>query len=95
MPLILFVRLLRIPWSVVRIDLDYFVLDSLANDLEAIENILAILNSDSEFGWRDQHPSPFTREEIVPALLRGIQRGDIEACVWSDRDRALVDVVRG
>lgn len=70
--------------------LDYFVLDSLANDIEAIENILKILNSDTEFGWRDQHPQPFERGEIIPSLLGGVQRGDIEACVWSEEDRALV-----
>ena len=75
--------------------MDYFVLDSLANDLEDIEHILNILNSPTEYGWRDQHPEPFTRDEIIPSLLRGIMEENIEATVYSEQERALVDAGKG
>jgi hypothetical protein len=74
-------------------ELIHFVaLDALANDLEDLEGILRILNSPSELGWRDQHPAEFTRDEVVPALLRAIGDGTVEACVYSDSERALVGV---
>jgi hypothetical protein len=70
--------------------IDYLVLDALANDLEDIEHILEILNSDTQFGWRDYHPEPFTREEMVPALVRAIHDGCVEACIFSEEDGALI-----
>ena len=75
--------------------IDYFVLDTLANDLESLEDILRMLNSFTEVGWRDLHPEPFTREEVVPAILRGIREGNIMACVFSEEERALVDLGEG
>lgn len=71
-------------------NLDYFVLDTLANDIEDLDSILRLLNSPTELGWRDQHPEPFEREEILPSLVRSIRRGLIEACAYSDEERALV-----
>jgi len=75
--------------------IDMFILDSLANDLEDVGSILRILNSASELGWRDQHPEPFTREEVVPALLRAVKRKEIEACVYRPSERALVGAGEG
>ncbi len=75
--------------------IDYFVLDALANDLEDIEHVLNLLNSPTEFGWRDQHSEPFSREEVIPALLRGIRKGNIEACVYSEEKRALIGAGEG
>jgi hypothetical protein len=60
--------------------LDYFVLDSLANDLEALEDVLRILNSDA-IGWRTHHPEPFTKDEVVPTLCRCIRDGLVRAAV--------------
>lgn len=75
--------------------IDYFVLDALANDLEDVEHIIHILNSPTEFGWRDQHPDPFTEQEVIPSLLRGVSEGNIEACVYSDQQKALIGAGEG
>jgi hypothetical protein len=75
--------------------IDFVALDALANDLENLDGILRILNSASELGWRDQHPAEFTRDEVVPALYRAIRDGTVEACVYSDSERALVGVGEG
>jgi hypothetical protein len=71
------------------LELDYYVLDVLANDIEDLESVLRLLNSPSELGWRDQHPTPFSREEVVPSLIRSIKRGLVEACVYSEATRQL------
>ena len=70
--------------------LDLCILDALSIDLEDVEHLLEILNSESEFGWRDVHPAPFTRAEIQPALLRLIRDGLIEACLYSPAAGALI-----
>lgn len=70
--------------------IDLFVLDALANDLEDLESVLRILNSPSELGWRDQHPAVFTREEVIPAVFRGIGEGNIEACVTAAAEPVLI-----
>lgn len=75
--------------------LDYVVLDALANDLENLEDIERILNNPSELGWRDQHPLPFTREEIVPSLLRAIRERLVEVCRYTDDKRALAGLGEG
>jgi hypothetical protein len=76
---------------VARLDIDHFVLDALANDMEAIEDILRMLNSDTELGWRDKHPAPFTREEVLPVLARLIGEDLVEACVPDGTEPGLRD----
>lgn len=49
-----------------------------------------MINSPTERGWRDQHPEPFKREEIVPSPLRGTREGNVEACAFSEERGALV-----
>jgi hypothetical protein len=75
---------------VARLNIDYFVLDSLSYDLEDIEHILELLNSPSELGWRNLHPQPFTRDEVVPVLARLIREDLVEACVPDTAQSALV-----
>lgn len=72
----------------------FFVLDSLANDIESLQDVLRILNSPTELGWRDQHPNEFLTEEVVPAMFECIRSGDVEACVL-DEDGQLVDAGEG
>jgi hypothetical protein len=69
---------------------DLFVLDTLANDLEALDDILRMLNSATVLGWRHAHPDPFEREEVVLALARNIKAGLVEACVYDPAAKALV-----
>lgn len=78
-----------------RAPIEYFVLDALANDLEDVDHIVQILNSPTEFGWRDQHPEPFTPQEVIPPVLKGIREGNIEACIFSEEERALVGAGEG
>lgn len=61
--------------------LDFFVLDSLSVDVESFEQALEMLNTPEFLGWLEEHGQPFTRGEVLAALLHGIQTGDIEACV--------------
>ena len=68
--------------------IDYFVLDSLANDLESLDDILRLLNSDG-LGWRSQHPVPFERAEILPSVLRLIRDGLVRAAVLGRDGKAL------
>lgn|SRR5690606_37032703 len=75
--------------------IDYVVLDALANDIESLEDILRILNSSSELGWRDLHPEEFTRAEVVPAIVRAVRDGSIMACHFSEDENALVDAGEG
>jgi len=55
---------------------DLYVLDSLANDIEDLEGILRMLNSDTALGWRAEWGREFEREEIVQALTR-LTRADL------------------
>lgn len=70
--------------------IDLFVLDTLANDIEALEDILRMLNSNTVLGWRHAHPAPFERAEVVLALTRNIRGGLIEACAYDVAAKALV-----
>ncbi len=63
--------------------IDYYVLDALADDYESIDLILADLNSEPPVGWQHLHGKPFTRNEVVAAVFRGIENNCIEACVIS------------
>jgi hypothetical protein len=68
--------------------IDYFVLDSLADDLESLEDILRILNSDG-IGWRSHHPTAFERAEVMPVLFRAISDGLVRAAVLTADGKAL------
>jgi hypothetical protein len=60
---------------------DLCVLDTLANDLESLADMLRLLNHPA-VGWRDLNgEAPFGREQVVPALLRRIRDDLVEACV--------------
>lgn len=65
--------------------LDLFVLDALSVDVESFEQVLEMLNTPEFLGWLEEHGEPFTRQEVLAALLHGIQTGDIEACVSEGR----------
>jgi hypothetical protein len=75
-------------FSMARPLIDYFVLDSLANDLESLEDILRLLNNEA-LGWRLHHSTPFDRLAVVPALFRGIREGLIRAAVLTPDGKAL------
>ena len=53
--------------------LDLYVLDSLSNDIEDIESITRMLNSDSELGWKKEWGAEFSRLDIVTSLTRMVK----------------------
>ena len=70
--------------------LDLCVLDTLANDLESLEDVLRLLNHPT-VGWQHLNGQrDFTREDAVAALLRNIRDDLVEACVYDPEHTALV-----
>jgi len=69
-------------------NIDFFVLDTLANDLESIADILRLINH-AEIGWTDVAGRHFTVTDITPALLRLIRDGSVEACYLAEDGREL------
>jgi len=49
---------------------DMYVLDALANDVEDVEAILRMLNSDTALGWHNEWGRKFRRDEIIETLCR-------------------------
>ncbi len=75
--------------------IDFVVLDALANDLEDIEQILHLANHDS-VGWRQLNGGrSYTRDQIIPSLLRLVRDDLVEACSYSESERSLVGIGRG
>ena len=75
-------------------NMDFFVLDTLANDIEGLSDILRLINH-SDIGWTAYLGRGFEVNEVVPALLRLIRHGDVEACAFDERERALVGTGEG
>ena len=75
--------------------LELYVLDLLADDIEDLERILRILNSDTEIGGKKEWRRRFQREEIVAALSRLVLKGELRVLVLSDDGRYLTDWPRG
>jgi hypothetical protein len=69
---------------------DMFVLDSLANDIESLADVMRIINSDSpELGWRDLHPAEFSRVEVLTALKR-LTRDELVSVLRYSADGATI-----
>jgi hypothetical protein len=58
---------------------DMFVLDSLANDVESVDDILRMLNSETVLGWTSEWGRSFTEEDVHRALTRLIKRELVRA----------------
>ena len=72
-----------------RQQIDYFVLDALADDLEALEDILRLVNHES-IGWRSHNGGrAFARDDVVSALRRGVREGLIEAFTLDSSGKSL------
>lgn len=68
---------------------DLYVLDTLANDLENLEGIMRMLNSDTVLGWHREWGRHFERKEIVEALSRLVRTDMIQVYVLSEDGKAL------
>ena len=74
---------------------DYFILDAMANDIESVDDVLRILNSNSELGWTDVWGRPFTREDVVGSLVRLLRRQLVQAYSTSESEAALSPLEAG
>lgn len=68
---------------------DMFVLDALANDIEDLDGIIRMLNSDTALGWVAEWGRSFRREEVVEALSRLIMRDFVTALILHSDGRSL------
>lgn len=71
---------------------DMYVLDSLANDVEDLEGILRILNSDTAIGWHRRWGRYFTRAEIVQSLVRLIASDRVRVSVLTPDGKWLEEL---
>jgi hypothetical protein len=69
-------------------NLDFFVLDTLANDIEGFADVIRLVNH-PVIGWADVAGRGFTATEATTALLRLIREGSVEACYLSDDGKEL------
>jgi hypothetical protein len=69
---------------------DMYVLDSIADDIEDIEQILLRLNRSDEYGWLSTWGRPFLEQDVTLALLRLIKKGWARASVLEDGGQHLV-----
>jgi hypothetical protein len=68
---------------------DLYVLDALANDIESLEDVLRMLNSDTVLGWHRTWGRPFQRAEIVESLARLIKEESVRAHVLTPDGKGL------
>ena len=69
--------------------IEFLVLDALANDIETLDAILALLNHDT-VGWRaDNGGRPFGRDDVVAPLLKNVREGLVEAFELAPSDQSL------
>jgi hypothetical protein len=74
-----------------RPQIDLFVLDSLASDIESLDNVLRVLNSDTDVGWHREWGRHFVRDEIVQSIARLIQNDLVRVYLWDEVQRGLVE----
>ncbi len=74
---------------------DPYVLDALANDIEDLESILRMLNSDTDLGWAKEWGRAFSRGEIVEALSRLIKRELVCVLVHARDGKSLTSLAPG
>jgi hypothetical protein len=68
---------------------DMFVLDALVNDIEDVESVLRMLNSDTALGWSDEWGRPFQRGEVVATLTRLIAKNYVDVLVLASDGKSL------
>lgn len=68
---------------------DPYVLDALANDIEDLDSILRMLNSDTSLGWAAEWGRPFQRGELVEALSRLADKDYVQVLVLAPDGKSL------
>jgi hypothetical protein len=73
---------------------DMYVLDTLANDVEDMESILRMLNSDTNLGWRREWGRDFTKEDVVAALSRLIHQDFVQVFALDGEGKMIQEIGR-
>ena len=73
---------------------DMYVLDTLANDVEELESILRMLNSETDLGWHEEWGRNFTRPDVVSALSRLIRQDFVRVFVPDEEGKALLEIAQ-
>jgi hypothetical protein len=68
---------------------DLYVLDALSNDMENIDGVLRMLNSDSVLSWKREWGHEFSRLDVVTALSRLVRDDMVRVLVPDDTGTAL------
>jgi hypothetical protein len=68
---------------------DLYVLDALANDIEDLESIIRMLNSDTALGWAAEWGRPFRRGELIEALSRLVAKDYVQVLVLAPDGKNL------
>jgi hypothetical protein len=74
--------------------LDYWVLDTLANDIESLPHIHELLNH-PDIGWTDLHGGPIPRDAVEPTLRELIRERLIRAYVCPPGDVHMEEADEG
>jgi hypothetical protein len=71
--------------------LDYFVLDSLADDIESLEQIIPAVHDSVEHWNVPEAVSSFDRNRIAAAIIRLVRENKVAVLVYDDGGTQLVD----
>jgi hypothetical protein len=74
---------------------DYFVLDSLADDIESLEQIIPWVTHSAEIWQTEEETKSFRREAVVASLLRLIRDRSVEALTYTSSGKELADMGEG
>ena len=77
-----------------RADIDLFVLDAVADDLESLEDIVRMTNSPVR-GWQHLFGGPIPRSDLELAVLRVVREDLVEAYALHASGKELVGIGRG
>jgi hypothetical protein len=72
-------------------NVDMYLLDVVADDVESLDDVLRRLNADTERAWWRARGIPFGREEVVQALSRLVLRDWVRVYLPDPHDGRLVE----
>lgn len=75
-------------------NMDLFVLDALANDIEGFEDILQLINHDA-VGWKDYIGRSLSVSDVASTLLRLMRDRKVEACLLSESGNEIIGAGEG
>src|SRR5687768_15037925 len=70
---------------------DYFVLDSLTDDIESLEQIIPAVRDSVEHWEVSEAVSSFGRDRIIAAIFRLVREDKVAVLIYNDAGTELVD----